>query len=294
MVIFMLEEGFKNQVQGGDEIKVCILSKYTEDALICPKVYTQIKYANEEYRPIEETDFNNNSDIERFVKYYEDVVSHIQVTDETKRIIKILDLINATEYLDAEGAFLKNKIKFVVDDERRHEQILHDIASHNFYVLEADKIAKELFNLPTSKSIVPENANKLLNENISKKLGKKINFLKSINVVRNKESNFLKIKRINGKFIGKMYLNIDGLGDTKLKVGRVGRCNVAAIPGYLIRRKNDIIFNEDEEGLESLVIIPIEKYTKTCLINYFNLEYFIFCKGCIVGITYIKNVESLF
>ena len=130
MVIFMLEEGFKNQVQGGDEIKVCILSKYTEDALICPKVYTQIKYANEEYRPIEETDFNNNSDIERFVKYYEDVVSHIQVTDETKNMAlnNICFLLN--QYIKC-SAYENIVFCWVMHEQDIINHILNNIDTHN-------------------------------------------------------------------------------------------------------------------------------------------------------------------
>ena len=191
MVIFMLEEGFVSPIQGSDEIKVCILSKYTEEALIRPKVYTQIKYAKEEYRTIEEKDLNKHSEIKRFVEHYEEVISHIQVTDETKRILKILGLINATDYLEAEGAFLKNKLEFVVDDNDRRDKIMNEINSHTFYVLEANKIAYELFNLPTSRIVTLENANELLNENISRKLKEKINLLeqKNGNIESNDEQN---------------------------------------------------------------------------------------------------------
>lgn len=290
----MLEKGFISPIRESDEIKVCILSRYTDKALISTKVYTQIKYADEEYRPIEEIDLNNNLEIKSFVEHYEDVISKIQVTDETKRILKILDVINASKYLEDENVFLKNKLEFVVDDEKRRDLIMNEISSHEFYVLESNRIAHELFNLPSSNSIILDNVDELLNENISRKLKNKINFLKSINVIRDRGQNTLEIKKINGKPTGKMLLSINNLENTKLKVGRIGRCNAAAIPGYLIRRKNDYIFNEEDDGTEALVFIPIDKYTKMYLINTFQLGYFFLYKDCIVGFTNIKNVEALF
>lgn len=174
------------------------------------------------------------------------------------------------------------------------DKLLNEINQKNFYIIEAHNLANYIFDVPSSNRVNLDNANMLLNEHISKKLKEKINFLNSIEVSRDKELNTIEFRRINGKSLGKMYINIESLTKTKLKVGRVGRCNCAAIPGYLIRRKHDFIFNEDSEGTEAVLIIPIEKYTKKYLINNFRLNYFLFTKDCIIGITDLKNVESLF
>ena len=56
----------------------------------------------------------------------------------------------------------------------------------------------------------------------------------------------------------------------------------------------DIIFNEEDDGKEALVIILKEKYAKKFIINSLDLKYFGFLKECIIGITDFENVKSLF
>ena len=259
-------------------------------------VFTKIKYGEQEYKAIEKNDLNNNSEIKRFVEHYEEVISHIQVTAETKRILKTLEEINALKYIEPEEAFLKNKLELVIDEPNLRDKILNDINQKTFYVLEANHIANYVFNIPSSNRINLDNASIFLNDNISRILREKINFLKSIEVKRDAELNILEIKKVNGKSIGKdSIICINDLKSTKLKVGRLdNRIIIAAVPGNCIRRKKDIIFNEEDDGTEALVIILTERFTKKYIIDSLDLKYFGFLKECIIGITDFENVKSLF
>ncbi len=232
----------------------------------------------------------------------------VRLSKEAKRILNILKNLNVLNQLDVKRHYSlndKEKLDFMGSKEDR-EKYLNNIQQerfiendikieHNYYYIDENKIALDMFGVPSSKLVNEYNARELMNKRLSKILKEKINFLDDIQVEL-KEKGDMNIISINGKKID-ICINMNNIKNTNLKVGRINRMNVATICGsFVIKKGKKCIFIERDRNIakQALVIVPIDKYTKRYIVNALDFKHFGFVKNCVIGFTDFENVKSLY
>lgn len=322
MVILKSENNFLN-LTGKKLLQVDIILNYPDELILSEEevlLYADIKITEENgiTRDLEADDFdskefftNSNSFLFELIESRKKQFRNIGLNKEAKKILRILSKLNALKYLEQDKHYSVNDNEKLFYAQSNEEKVSNQILieeltqkgikiEHNFYYIDENKIALDMFGRPSSKSVNETNSMQLMSERVSQILKEKINFLKDIKVVLD-ENGSMNITHINGQKID-ICINMNNIKDTNLKVGRINRINVAVARGSLViksskfKKVDKCIFVERDRNIakQALVLVPIGEYTRRYIVDTLKLKYFGFVKNCVIGFTDFENVESLY